>query len=262
MAASYSTLLKLCTLWSILLLCFQFLTVASSTPVGVRSRWITEEASGRRVKLGSCVNWVGHLQAGLPEGLNQQPISSIATNITSLGFNCVRLTYSIHMLTRPHYTSSAVGRTFESLNLTVQAQAIELHNPGLLLLTHLQAYKRVVDELAVHGVMVVLENHVSNEQWNGRYFNPMEWLRGLARMVTYFRHTPNVVAMSLRKEVRGDNSTPAMWSKYMHSGVAVVHRANPNVLVILDIDIDIDTDLTLPNMRVFRKVSSEHLNPA
>ncbi|KAH9309688.1 hypothetical protein KI387_037599, partial [Taxus chinensis] len=79
-----------------------------------------------------------------------QPISSITTNITSLGFYCVRLTYSIHMLTRPYYTRSIGGHTFEFINLTAQDEVIEVHNPGLLQLTHLQAYKHVENEMAVH----------------------------------------------------------------------------------------------------------------
>lgn len=63
------------------------------------------------------------------------------------------------------------------------------------------------------GVMVILDNHVSKAQWccsNGDgngwfgqgYFNISNWKNGLAFMANRYKHTPHVVGMSLRNELR------------------------------------------------------------
>nr|C0HLA0.1 RecName: Full=Glycosyl hydrolase 5 family protein; AltName: Allergen=Cha o 3; Flags: Precursor [Chamaecyparis obtusa] len=224
-----------------------------SLPLLTRGRWIVDEATGLRVKL-ACVNWVGHLEPGLPEGLNRLPVATVAHTISSLGFNCVRLTYSIHMLTRTSYTNATVAQTFARLNLTEAASGIEHNNPELLDLGHVAAYHHVVAALSEAGVMVILDNHVSKPKWccavddgNGffgdRYFNPNTWVEGLGLMATYFNNTPNVVAMSLRNELRGNRSTPISWSRHMQWGAATVHKANPKVLVILS-GLQFDTDLS------------------
>ncbi|XP_057816701.2 glycosyl hydrolase 5 family protein [Cryptomeria japonica] len=216
---------------------------AECLPLRARGRWIVDEATGLRVKL-ACVNWPGHLEPGLPEGLNRLPVTTIAHTISSLGFNCVRLTYSIQMVTEKSYTEATVGQTFAQLNLTEPASGIERNNPGFLQLGHVAAYDSIVAALAEAGVMVILDNHVSKPKWccavddgNGffgdSYFDPRLWQRGLGLMATHFNNTPNVVAMSLRNELRGNRSTSARWSKYMQRGAATVHEANPNVLVVL-----------------------------
>lgn len=53
-------------------------------------RWILN-ASNQRVKL-RCVNWAGHMEVNIPEGLQHQPVATIAQWVASNGFNCVRLT--------------------------------------------------------------------------------------------------------------------------------------------------------------------------
>ncbi|KAM3321647.1 hypothetical protein P3S67_002798 [Capsicum chacoense] len=70
-----------------------FVTFSHCLPLSTSSRWIIDDESGKRVKL-VCVNWAGHLQTMLPEGLDQQPISHIARHISLMGFNCVRLTWA------------------------------------------------------------------------------------------------------------------------------------------------------------------------
>ena len=51
--------------------------------------------SGTRVKL-ACVNWYGaHMEGHVVNGLDKQPIASIAATIRELGFNCVRLPFSL-----------------------------------------------------------------------------------------------------------------------------------------------------------------------
>ena len=55
-------------------------------------------SSGDRVKL-ACVNWSGgQLKAYVVNGLDVQPLKSIAQTIADLGFNCVRLVNSLDLI--------------------------------------------------------------------------------------------------------------------------------------------------------------------
>ncbi len=66
-------------------------------PLRTSSRWILD-SNNATVSL-NCVNWYGaHLPFGVPNGLSVQPIATIATIIASLGFNCVRLTFSTQLV--------------------------------------------------------------------------------------------------------------------------------------------------------------------
>ena len=53
------------------------------------------DSNGDRVKM-ACVNWYGaHMEGHVVNGLDRQPISSIANKIKEIGFNCVRLPFSL-----------------------------------------------------------------------------------------------------------------------------------------------------------------------
>eukprot|EP00253_Pinus_taeda_P002179 PITA_02179 len=237
----------------ILLAAFILCEVTVSIPLQVRSRWIVDETTGRRVKF-ACVNWVGHLQPVLPEGLSTQPVSHIANTISSLGFNCVRLTWAIFMVTDPALSNLTVAQTFASLNLSHAAAGVAKHNPRILGLSHIEAYQHVVKALDKASVMVILDNHVSKPMWccavddgNGffgdKYFDPKLWVRGLETMASHFKDYHNVVAMSLRNELRGPRANPKGWYTHMQRGAQAVHKTNPNVLVILS-GLHFDTDLS------------------
>ena len=53
------------------------------------------DSSGARVKL-ACVNWYGaHMEGYVVNGLDRQTIASIAQTIKDMGFNCIRLPFSL-----------------------------------------------------------------------------------------------------------------------------------------------------------------------
>ncbi|KAI5679280.1 hypothetical protein M9H77_10230 [Catharanthus roseus] len=117
----------------------------------------------------------------------------------------------------------------------------------------------VVASLGKYNVMVILDNHISKPGWccsnfdgNGffgdQYFNPDLWIKGLTKMATIFKGFNNVVAMSLRNELRGPRQNVNDWYKYMQLGAEAVHAANPNVLIILS-GLSYDKDLTFLKKR-------------
>ncbi|KAJ4975007.1 hypothetical protein NE237_008181 [Protea cynaroides] len=250
-------------------------------PLYTNSRWIVDE-NGSRVKL-ACVNWVSHLKPMLAEGLSQQPLDVISKRIISMGFNCVRLTWPTFMVTNDSLASMTVRQSFQSLGLLDSIAGIQVNNPSLLDLSVIQAFQVVVSNLGDNNVMVILDNQVSKPLWccnkcdgNGffgdKYFKPDIWLEGLSAMATMFNGTSNVVAMSLRNELRGPRENTVDWYRYvytyihtyiakmiyssygsvlilhhflryMQKGAETVHAANPNVLVIFS-GLNFDSDLS------------------
>ncbi|QCD88000.1 endoglucanase [Vigna unguiculata] len=215
-------------------------------------RWIVDE-NGKRVKL-ACVNWVSHLDAAVAEGLNQQPLDMISKSIKSMGFNCVRLTWPLLLLTNHSLASLTVRNSFQNLGLLQSINDVQALNPSIIDLPIIKAYQEVVKSLGDNDVMVILDNHVTQPGWccgnmdgNGffgdQYFDPDLWIMGLTNMATLFKGVSNVVGMSLRNELRGPKQNVNQWYRYMPKGAEAVHAANPEVLVILS-GLNFDTDLS------------------
>ncbi|XP_076958188.1 glycosyl hydrolase 5 family protein-like [Bidens hawaiensis] len=241
-----------------------------SLPLLTNSRWVVDNLTGERVKF-KCVNWPAHLQPMLAEGLDKKPISHIGRRIASLGFNCVRLTWATRMFTR--YSNKTVVQTFRELDLMNAISGIKRNNPRVLDLTVVDAFSAVINVITSLGMMVVLDNHVSEPMWccsnndgNGffrdKYFDPREWLNGLSIVGQRYRNTHMVVAMSLRNELRGPRQNANEWYRWVHEGTTLIHRVNPHVLVLvsgLNYALDFTTVKTkllgledaLPNKLVF-----------
>ncbi|KAJ4973140.1 hypothetical protein NE237_006314 [Protea cynaroides] len=228
------------------------LPVTTALPLYTNSRWIINE-SGQRVKL-ACVNWASHLESMVAEGLSKQPLDVISEQIISMGFNCVRLTWSLFMVTNNSLASMTVRQSFHNLGLLESIAGIQVNNPSLLDLPLIQAFQVVVSDLANNNVMVILDNHISkpglccsdfddNGFFGDRYFVPDLWVEGLTAIATMFNGTTNVVGISLRNELRGPKQNTKDWYRYMQKGAEIVHAANPDVLVILS-GFNFDTDFT------------------
>ncbi|KAL9151618.1 hypothetical protein ABFS82_11G063100 [Erythranthe guttata] len=228
---------------------------AAAQPVvlSTESRWIVDESSGRRVKL-VCVNWPSHLDAVVAEGLSKQPVDEISQEIINMGFNCVRLTWPLFLFTNDTLASLTVRQSFTNLGLSESVAGFQTNNPSIIDLSLIDAYQEVVASLGRKKVMIILDNHTSKPGWccsnsdgNGffgdEYFNPQLWLKGLTRVATTFNNTKNVVAMSLRNELRGRRQNVNDWYRYMQKGAEAVHAANPNLLVILS-GLKFDRDLS------------------
>ncbi|KAK7359041.1 hypothetical protein VNO77_00986 [Canavalia gladiata] len=227
-------------------------------PVGVTgvlhtdSRWIVNQ-DGLRVKL-ACVNWVSHLEVVVAEGLSKQPLDLISRRIKSMGFNCVRFTWPILLLTNDSLSSLTVRRSFQNLGLLQSVAGVQSNNPSIIDLPLIQAFQAVVKNLGDNDVMVILDNHVTQPGWccgntdgNGFFgdknFDPDQWIMGLTKMATLFNGVTNVVGMSLRNELRGPRQNVNDWYRYMVKGAEAVHAANPDVLVILS-GLNFDADLS------------------
>ncbi|KAL6650910.1 hypothetical protein ACP70R_009835 [Stipagrostis hirtigluma subsp. patula] len=263
MAASYSTTPLLIVL--LLLLLAAAAPSASggaslpALPLSTASRWIVG-ADGRRVKL-ACANWASHLEPAAAEGLARRGVGDIAARVAAMGFNCVRLTWPTYLATNATLASLPLRWSLERLGMLESVAGVRVNNPALLELPLIDVFREVVSALASKGIMVILDNQMTTPGWccsrtdgNGffgdKYFDPEEWLKGLSTMAKMFKNTKNVVAMSLRNELRGSSQNVSLWYRYMQLGAEAVHAANPDILVILS---GLDYDKTL-SFLLWRKV--------
>jgi endoglucanase len=238
-----------------------YVALGQTLPLHTSSRWILD-ANDARVKF-RCVNWAGHLEANVPEGLNKQSIDYITTWIHQQGFNCVRLTYSIdhalspNLLVSDSFTAAAAASNTSLASLTSAYSAAVQANPFLQNATTSDVFAAVVDSLWSKGIMTVLDNHVSKASWccnltdgngwwdtasgysseNSRYFVTADWLNGLQAMATWAKGHPGIVAMSLRNELRQyllqDLNGGDDWYNYVTQAATLVHQTNPDLLVVV-----------------------------
>ncbi|KAF8303374.1 glycoside hydrolase [Clavulina sp. PMI_390] len=239
--------------------------------LATNSRWIVD-STGARFKL-RCVNWAGHMEANVPEGLQHKPVAYIASWIAKAGFNCVRLTYSIDMALSPTMsvqTSFANGGVNSGAGAGsldgLYAQAV-VQNPFLATSTVLGAFGAVINALDAVGVKVILDNHVSRAQWccdlndgngwwdeassslfsaNSQYFITADWVAGLSAMATWAAGYDAVIGMSIRNELREipvvESGSP--WYTYAPKGATAIHTANPDLLIMMGGHLG-DTDLSM-----------------
>ncbi|CAE7724848.1 unnamed protein product [Symbiodinium sp. CCMP2592] len=156
-----------------------------------------------------CVNWYGaHMHELVVGGLHKQPLSSLVRSIHVLGFNCVRLPYSLEMhLRRP----DARPR-----------DAALLANPELQNMTALAIFDATVKALVDARIMVVLNNHQGKAMWccseddgeglwYSQEYSEEDWLQSLRLLARRYREEPYVVGFDLRNELRGIPA-PVAWS--------------------------------------------------
>ncbi|KAG6592280.1 hypothetical protein SDJN03_14626, partial [Cucurbita argyrosperma subsp. sororia] len=133
------------------------------------------------------------------QGLDISPLKEMASEITSRQFNCVRLTWSVNMFTR--YTYETIGDVLDGLDIADVKSGVEKHNPKILKMTVTKVFQTVINCLGSKGIMVILDNHISQSRWccsldngNGffgdRNFNPNEWLQGLSFVAVQFTCNP------------------------------------------------------------------------
>jgi hypothetical protein len=149
-----------------------------------------------------CVNWYGsHQQSFAPGGLGTASLCSIAARIVELGFNCVRIPYSLDLW----YRDPAVPE------MAVAA------NPLLLDKSGMQLTDVVIRGLISSGLGVMLNNHNSKADfccstwqedglWSTSEYPAAKWVEAIAGMSKRYRNYPLVFGHDIRNELRDDHS--------------------------------------------------------
>lgn len=204
------------------------------------------DRNGRRVRL-FCVNWYGsHMGMLASNGLNRQPLDVLAARIAEMGFNCVRLPFALTMLVgnATHAWQDVMPR-----NPKFDMKA----NPALHGMNALEVFDETVAALARHGLMVILNNHVSSPMWcchgddgeglwHTREYPESAFLEGWSLIAERYSHEPLVVGADLRNELRqsgklvpswGDGNPDTDWADAAVRAARVVLEKAPDMLIIV-----------------------------
>ncbi|EWY97310.1 hypothetical protein FOYG_02170 [Fusarium oxysporum NRRL 32931] len=227
-------------------------------PFSTDGRWVVD-ASGQQVHFAG-VNWPGAAEVMIPEGLQYRSVEQIVSQIKSVGFNAVRLTYAIEMVDQIYDNDgkdisieTAFVNGLGSENGTLALAKVLENNPSFTNeTTRLQVFDAIAEELATQNIHILLDNHISkakwccsgsdgNTWWGDSQFNVANWLRGLSYMATHGKQWTGLVAMSLRNELRNVENNPALlktynwqaWYKYVQQGAKAINNANGDVLIYL-----------------------------
>jgi hypothetical protein len=209
-------------------------------PLSASGRYIVD-AHGRRVRLAG-VNWYGaHEDDGVVSGLDRTDRVRLARAIARLGFNSVRLPFSLWM------TEQATPVPDEYLAA----------NPGLSGATPMQVYDACVEALTGAGLVVVPNCHTLDACWccsekdeSGLWFNDRwpsaKFFAAWQQMAVRYRSNPLVAGMDIMNEPRrsrvgGRVLTPA-WGTGSATDIAamytaagnLIHEVSPEVLIICE----------------------------
>jgi hypothetical protein len=75
------------------------------------------------------------------EGLSKQPVDYVAKKVADLGFNCVRFTWAVQMLTNASVGSITLRQSLVQLGLNESVAGLSINNPKLLDLSLVQVYQ-------------------------------------------------------------------------------------------------------------------------
>ena len=209
-------------------------------PLSASGRYIVD-AHGRRVRLAG-VNWYGaHEDDGVVSGLERTDRVRLARTIARLGFNSVRLPFSLWM------TEQATPVPDEYLAA----------NPDLSGATPMQVYDACVEALTGAGLVVILNCHTLDPGWccadddeQGLWFND-RWPAGRffaawQQLAARYRSNPLVAGMDIMNEPRrsrvgrriltpawGSGRTTDLAAMYTMAG-NLIHEVSPDVLIICE----------------------------
>ncbi|KAJ9470659.1 Endoglucanase [Diplonema papillatum] len=159
------------------------------------------DANGKKVTL-SCASWPGAEKSLMtPQGLEYNTIAGIAKIVADWGFTCVRLPFSLELVdTNPLLPIGGDESKFAA-------------EPSFLGKHALDVFDAVVKTLTRRGIMVILENRLSdagyccsNDNGNGLWYTESypedRWLSLWEDMMTRYKRNKLVVGCVLRSELR------------------------------------------------------------
>jgi endoglucanase len=209
-------------------------------PLSTSGRYLVD-ARGRRVRLAG-VNWYGaHEDDGVAPGLDRTDRRALARRIALLGFNSVRLPFSLWMIEQ---TAPVPDRYLAA-------------NPDLSGATPLQVYDACVEALTGAGLIVIPNCHTLDAGWccseedqSGLWFNDRwpaaRFFAAWQGMAARYATNPLVAGMDIMNEPRRTKVgwrvlTPTWGSRpktdlaAMYTGVGnLIHEVSPNALIICE----------------------------
>lgn len=169
--------------------------MAIKTPFSTKGSQIVD-ANGNAVLLRG-VNWFGmETEVHVPHGLWKRDYKDMLRQIKSLGYNIIRLPYSVQAL-----RSSNIS----SIDFSIGA------NRDFQDKTPLQVMDIIIQEAVKNELLIMLDSHRLNdstipELWYGDGFTEADWIDTWKLLANRYRNQGNIVAADLKNEPHGQAS--------------------------------------------------------
>ncbi len=198
------------------------------------------------------VNWFGFETGNYcPHGLWNRDYKSMLKQIRDLGFNCIRLPWCNAMLTQ---TPTSIQINEYGTDAYTGQTGLNLDLAGL---SSIEVMDKIIDEAAVQGLKIILDNHsraadgyMSETLWYTSSCPESKWISDWTSLVTRYAGKSNVIGADLDNEPHGTTGSgmkpPASWG-YNVEGygdtnwkaaaercAAAILRVNSNILIIVE----------------------------
>ena len=187
------------------------------------------DAKGQVVLLRG-VNWFGlETETHAPHGLWSRDYKEMLAQMKTLGYNLLRLPYSVQALSDTKVTGIdfALGSNRELRDKTP-----------------LEVMDLVIQEAGRQGLLVLLDSHRLNNQhiselWYGDGFTEANWINAWTMLADRYKHQPNVIGADLKNEPHGraswgTNDPATDWRLAAERAGNAILKVNPNWLIVVE----------------------------
>lgn len=204
------------------------MTVRIQLPLSTRGSEIVD-AAGRPVLLRG-VNWFGlETETNSPHGLWARDYKEMLGQIKGLGYNVIRLPYSVQGLRAAEVSgiNFAIGSN----------QELQGKKP-------IEVMDAVIQEAGRQGLMVLLDSHRLNNQripelWYGDGFTEEDWISTWTMLAERYQNQPHVIGADLKNEPHGkaswgtgDRATD--WRLAAERAGNAILKVNRNWLIVVE----------------------------
>ncbi|HBL13402.1 MAG TPA: glycoside hydrolase [Cyanobacteria bacterium UBA11162] len=197
-------------------------------PLSTRGSKIVD-AKGQTVLLRG-VNWFGiETEMHVPHGLWKRDYKEMLSQIKALGYNTIRLPYSVESL-----RSSELS----GIDYTLGANA-ELQGKSPL-----EVMDAVISEADRQGLMILLDSHRLNDEqipelWYGDGFTEEDWIDTWTMLAERYKNQINIIGADLKNEPHGraswgTNDPATDWRLAAERAGNAILKINPNWLIVVE----------------------------
>jgi endoglucanase len=197
-------------------------------PLSTRQATIID-AKGKRVLLRG-VNWFGmETETHAPHGLWKRDYKEMLSQIKDLGYNTIRLPYSVEAMRST--VATAIDYTIGSNN--------ELEGK-----TPLEIMDAVIQEADRKGLWIILDSHRLSDKripelWYGDGFTEADWIDTWKMLAQRYKSQTNVIGADLKNEPHGKaswgtNNQATDWRLAAERAGNAILSINPDWLIIVE----------------------------
>jgi endoglucanase len=187
------------------------------------------DANGQPVILKG-VNWFGFETGNqLPHGLWQRDYVDMLRQIRSLGYDTIRLPFSLQAIKSTQAVSPTTGNGM---------------NAALAGKTPLQAMDVIIAEAQKQGLLILLDNHSTTNDthtdpyWYGQGYTEADWIDAWRGLAARYKNAPNVIGADLNNEPHGDSNWGEGgandWQRAATAAGDAVLAEAPNWLIVVE----------------------------